>query len=268
MELGVRGQHVLVTGASGGIGLETARKFLKEGSFVTCHFQSNADALSGLMEEFPGSCWKVQANATVEADVERALKEAVDKFGTVHTLVANHAIFPPNSVSLKDMSLDQFKHTLDVNLNGIFLFTREWMRQLEVAMNKKESLTNVSCVLIGSTSGLFGEVGHVDYSCSKSALTYGFCKTLKNELPLLVPNARVNVVAPGWVKTPMAQKAIDEDPACIPKALQTVALRKIATPDDVANSIVFLASSAAGHVSGCILDVHGGMEGRCLNPLE
>merc|ERR1711974_439974 len=116
----------------------------------------------------------------------------------IHILINNHAVFPPNSVLLKDMTLDQFKNTLDVNLNGIFLFTREWMKQLEEAKNREEDLSGVNCVLVGSTSGLFGEVGHVDYSCSKSALTYGFCKTIKNELPLLVPNSRINVVAPGW----------------------------------------------------------------------
>lgn len=269
MELGLKGLHVLVTGASGGIGLVTARKFLLEGARVSLHYNSTADPLNTLLEEFKENTFAVQANAADENSIQNAVKEATQKFGTIHTLIANHAIFPPTSVLLKDMTLDQFKNTLDINLTGIFLFSREWMKQLEKAVeNKEENLGNVSCVIVGSTSGLFGEVGHIDYSSSKSALTYGFCKTMKNELPLLVPNSRVNIVAPGWVKTPMAQKAIDEDPSCIPKALQTVAMRKIATPEDVANSIIFLSSTAAGHTSGCIVEVHGGMEGRCLNPLE
>ena len=63
------------------------------------------------------------------------------------------------------------------------------------------------------------------------------------------------------------KECIDLDPSVIPKALQTVALRKIASPLEVANAIGFLASSAASHISGCVLEVHGGMEGRCLNPL-
>ena len=196
------------------------------------------------------------------------MKLAIDKFGTIHILIANHGMFPSESVSLKDMSLEQFKNTIDVNLNGIFLFTREWLRNLESAKNRHEELTNINCVIIGSTAGIFGEAGHIDYSSAKAALTYGFCKSLKNELPNLIPNSRVNIVAPGWVLTPMAQNAIDKDPSIIPKALQTVPLNKIASPKDCANAIVYLASSAAGHTSGTILNVDGGMEGRCLNPLN
>ena len=267
MELGLRGKHVLLTGASGGIGLETARKYLLEGALVSLHYQTKDGPLDPLITQFPDTTFKVQANATCESDVQRAVAECVEKFGTIHILVANHGIFPPESVSLKDMELNQFKHTMDVNLTGVFLFTREWLRQLEVAVNKEEKLDNVNCVIIGSTAGIVGEAGHADYSSAKSALTYGFCKSLKNELPHIVINGRVNVVAPGWVLTPMAQGAIDNDPSVIPKALQTVALKKIATPEDVANSILFLSSSAAGHISGEILGVHGGMEGRCLNPL-
>ena len=69
------------------------------------------------------------------------------------------------------------------------------------------------------------------------------------------------------IRTHNEAGAIEKDPSVIPKALQTVAMKKIATTEDVANSILFLASPAAGHISGCILDVNGGMEGRCLNPL-
>jgi len=242
--------------------------FLKEGCFVSLHYNNNCKNLNALLDEYPKHCCLVQANVANEDDIINAFKKSVDTFGTIHILVANHGIFPPNSTNLIDMSLQQFNNTININLTGVFLLTREWMKQLRTAKENNETLDNVNCILIGSTSGIFGEKGHIDYSSSKSALSYGFCKTLKNELPNLIPNGRVNVVAPGWVLTPMAQNVIDNDSSVIPKALQTVPLNKIATTEDVANSIVFLASKASGHITGCILEVSGGMEGRCLNPIK
>ena len=209
MPAGLKGCHVLLTGASGGIGLETAQKLLHEGAQVTLHYSARVKPLGELLDRFPETAFAVQAVAQEEDDVKRAFDEAVSHFGTVHVLIANHAVFPPDNVPLKDMSVAQFRLTLDINLTGVFLFTREWMRHLEKALiERQETLTNVNCILIGSTSGTFGEAGHVDYSCSKSAMMYGFCRTLKNELPQLVPNSRVNVVAPGWVLTPMAESRL------------------------------------------------------------
>ena len=208
MELGLKGKHVFITGASGGIGLETARLFLKEGSNVTLHYATKKDPLNDLLNEFPNNTFSVQASATDEASVSNSIRESVQKFGVIHVMIANHAIFPAVAATLKDMSVEQFKNTLDVNLVGIFLFVREWLRILQdyVDTHKTNELEGVNCVIVGSTSGLFGEAGHIDYSCSKSALTYGFTKTMKNEIPNIIKNARVNVVAPGWVLTAMAQR--------------------------------------------------------------
>ncbi len=97
-------------------------------------------------------------------------------------------------------------------------------------------------------------------------MAYGMTRSLKNEIVRLAPLGRVNCVSPGWVDTPMAAASM-EDPEAIGKATATMALEKIATAEDVANAIVFFSSSAlAGHLSGSILPIAGGMEGRWLHP--
>ncbi len=121
-------------------------------------------------------------------------------------------------------------------------------------------------VLVGSTAGLFGEEGHADYATAKAGMIYGLTKSLKNEIVRLAPNGRVNCVCPGWVDTPMAAKAMSEAGA-VQRATSTMALRKVATPQDVANTLVFFSSdSLAGHLSGTILPLDGGMEGRVIHP--
>jgi len=123
-----------------------------------------------------------------------------------------------------------------------------------------------SLVLVGSTAGLVGEEGHADYAAAKSAVTGGLLLSLKNEIVRVAPTGRVNAVAPGWTATEMAADALAE-PGALERATRTMALRKVATPEDVAAQIVLLASDrVSGHVTGQVVTVAGGMEGRLLHP--
>lgn len=267
-----KGQHVLITGSSGGIGLELAYQFLIQGANITLHYNSNNKSLEPLLSQFSSQTFAIQADSSNELSITSLFFKANEKFGVVNILVANHGIYDKEVTDIVDMSLERWKKTIDVDLTGVFLFTREFLRQMKSYLIKLEekdfnNFKECSVIIIGSTAGKFGQAGHADYAVSKSALMYGFTKSLKNEIVKIHPKARVNVVAPGYVRTPLAEPSFKRGDHHI--ALQTMPLMKVANPDDVVQAVLFLSSSkTAGHTTGAILEVDGGMEGRVLNKYE
>ena len=118
-------------------------------------------------------------------------------------------------------------------------------------------------MLVGSTAGIFGEAGHADYAAAKAGLV-GLLLSLKNEVVRVAPLARVNGVFPGWTESPMTRGLVDQDQ--VDRISRTMALRKVAQPEDVARQVVVLASDElSGHVTGQIVTVAGGMEGRIVH---
>jgi len=259
--LGLENKHILLTGASGGIGLSTALLFLQNGAKVTLHYNTQQKPLEEIISKYPNHTFAVQASATNEEQIANAYKLSIDKFGPIDCVVINHGIWPPKDIPVKDMTLEHWNNTINVNLTGSFLFAREFLRSLEKHARKTGNI-----ILIASTAGIFGEANHCDYASSKSGMMYGFMRSLKNEIIRIAPLGRVNTVAPGWVATAMAEDAL-KDKALVSKVLQTIPLKKVALPDDVASAILFLSSDkTAGHLSGEIIEVTGGMEGRVLHP--
>ncbi|KAF9791875.1 NAD-P-binding protein [Thelephora terrestris] len=271
MDLGFKGTHVLVTGASGGIGLETARQFLVHGAKVTAHYNTNASSLDGLVGEFGTDRIQIlQADLGDEGDnLLLFRKMAEGGFGPAQVIVVNHAIYVTEDVPVSQMSLEQWNRTVNANLTSTFLVIREYLRGLESLGEDRRSLKDkAAVVLIGSTAGKYGEAGHADYSATKSVMMYGLTMTLKNEIVKIAPKGRVNCVAPGWVKTPMAAGLL-ADPEIVYRALATTPLKKVATPLEIANQILVLASpTVSSHVTGQVVMVEGGMEGRLLNTRE
>ncbi|KAJ7136044.1 NAD-P-binding protein [Mycena epipterygia] len=265
MDLELQDVHVLITGASGGIGLETARLFLAQGAKVTAHYNTNASTLNALIAEFGSE--KIiasQADLSAEDDVVRMFSGSA--LGPVQVVIINHGIWPTVDEPVARMSLQRWQTTINTNLTASFLVAREYLKQLEPASDALKD--KASILFVGSSSGKFGEAGHADYAASKSALMYGFTLSLKNEIVKIAPKGRVNCVAPGWVKTPMAEEAL-KDPVIVYRALATTPLKKVAVPWDVATHIVVLSSPRlSGHVSGQCLMVEGGMEGRLLNRIS
>ncbi|KAJ7064949.1 NAD(P)-binding protein [Mycena amicta] len=264
MDLQLQDVHVLITGASGGIGLATARLFLEQGAKVTAHYNSNRTNLKGLLDEFgPARVFAGQAELTSEPDVARLFAEASAALGPVQVAIINHGIWPTEDVPVSEMQLSQWRATIDTNLTAAFLVSRDFLKQLKHAPDSLKE--KASICFVGSTAGKYGEAGHADYAATKSALMYGFTLSLKNEIVKIAPRGRVNTVAPGWVNTPMAEEAL-KDPVVVYRALATTPLKKFAEPWDVATQIVVLSSpSLSGHVSGQVVMVEGGMEGRLLN---
>ena len=260
MNAKLAGKCALVTGASGGIGQAVAQALAAEGARLVLHYNSNKRAIRALAKKIATPNIVVQADLRSEEAAEAMLAAAEAAFGQVDLLVVNAGIWLAESVPLHEMSLAQWEETLAADLTSAFLTCRAFLRHL--ARKPRES---AGIVLVGSTAALFGEAGHADYAAAKAGMAYGLTLSLKNEIVLLAPKGRVNCVCPGWTLTPMTEQSCG-DGQIVDRVTATMPLRKLARPEDVAAAIVFLASDAlSGHISGAILPVSGGMEGRLLH---
>jgi 3-oxoacyl-[acyl-carrier protein] reductase len=252
MDTGLSGKRILVTGASGGIGAATARAFAAEGCVVVAHWHRGRERAEALATEL--GCELVQADLRDEGEVDGMYAAA----GALDVCAAVAGVWPAPDEPVWELPLERWRATLDANLTAAFLTARGFLRG--VAERGHGSL-----VVVGSTAGSFGEAGHADYAAAKSALMFGLVRSLKNEVVRVAPRARVNGVAPGWTVSPMTRGVLDD--ALVERVSRTMPLRKVAVPEDVARQIVVLASDElSGHVTGQIVTVAGGMEGRVLHP--
>jgi 3-oxoacyl-[acyl-carrier protein] reductase len=252
METGLAGKGVLVTGGSGGIGAACVGAFRGEGARVVAHYHQGRERADAV-----GADAIVGGDLRREDDVERVFAEAREALGRIEVCAAVAGVWPQEDVPVWELSLERWEETLRANLTSAFLTARAFLREVE--RNRHGSL-----VLIGSTAGLVGEAGHADYAAAKGALLSGLLLSLKNEITRIAPAARVNAVAPGWTESPMTRGHVDPD--AVRRMTRTMALRKIAQPEDVARQVVVLASDElSGHVTGQVVVVAGGMEGRTLH---
>lgn len=260
MDLGLADSTVLITGASGGIGWSCAEVLAGEGARLVLLAGRRADALEARVRNagWSGQALCLGADVRDPAAVEQVFEQGVERFGRLDGVVASAGVWPAEGLRLDRMPLEQLRDTLEVNLLGCLWTARAFMRVLAAA---RESREGACLVLIGSTAGRFGEPGHVDYACSKAALR-GLTLSLRREMAEVTPFGRVNLVEPGWTATEMAEQAL-EQPGAIESTLRTMPLRQIARPEDVARAVAwFLSPTCAGHVTGEVLTVAGGMDGR------
>jgi 3-oxoacyl-[acyl-carrier protein] reductase len=259
MDTGLEDKGVLITGAAGGIGSALVRAFVAEGARVGIHYRSSEERAQALARETGGT--PLRADLTDEGQVADLFARAIEEFGSLDVLVANAGMWPSDDKPVWELSLDRWRATIAANLDSVFLSCRAFLSH--VAQSGHGNI-----VIIGSTAGLFGEAGHSDYAAAKSALTGGFLKSLKNEIVRIAPRGRVNAVAPGWTQTEMTRDAL-ADPTLEPRVTRTMSLRKLGQADDVARAVVALASDEiSGHITGEVITVAGGMEGRVLHDLQ
>ncbi|KAG7095407.1 hypothetical protein E1B28_006158 [Marasmius oreades] len=249
---------------------------MEQGAKVTVQYNKSVTALESFAQEQDSTRLHVaQADLSLESSVRSLFMSATSVLGPVHIAVINHGNYIDEDVMLKDMTLERWNASMDANLTSAFLVAREFLKGIEKSQ-KTENLSEVererldwsSIVFVGSTAGLFGEANHSDYAAAKSAVMYGLTLSLKNEIVKIAPRGRVNCVAPGWTHTPKKTEML-KDPDIVYRITATLPLKKIATTYDIAIQIALLSSTkVSGHVSGHVVDVAGGMEGRLLNMRE
>jgi 3-oxoacyl-[acyl-carrier protein] reductase len=248
---------VLVTGGSGGIGAACVRAFAGEGARVVVHYHHGAERARTLAAELGGDVPVLQADLTREEEVERLFAETRAALGGIDVCAAVAGVWPAEDVPVWELPLARWEETVRANLTVTFLTARAFLR--EVAATGHGNL-----VLVGSTAGIFGEPGHADYAAAKSAILGGLLLSLKNEVVRVAPRGRVNAVAPGWTVSELTRELVDDE--SVRRVSRTMALRKVARAEDVARQVVVLASDElSGHVTGQVVAVAGGMEGRVIH---
>lgn len=227
---------VLVTGGSRGIGLACAQRFAAMGDKVAVTYNSTPPS---------SDFFAVKCDVTNSVDVDNAFKAVEEHFGgPVEVLVSNAGI--TKDTLLLRMSEDDFSSVIDANLTAAFRVVKRASQGMLRARKGR-------IVLVSSVVGLLGSAGQANYAASKSGLV-GFARSLARELGSR--SITVNVVAPGPVATDMTA-ALGEDR--MKELTEAVPLARVATPDEIAGVIAFLAGPDAGYITGAVIPVDGGL---------
>jgi 3-oxoacyl-[acyl-carrier protein] reductase len=242
------GRKVLVTGGSRGIGRATAILFAKAGADVAISYARNEKAAGEVcreVEKLGRRALAYQAEMSSRAEIDRMVGDILARWGELDTLVNNAGIWTYLEMGRLDDAV--YRETIAVNVDGVFFGINAVVPSMKE--HGRGSIVNVT-----STAGVRGEALHSHYAASKGAL-HSLTKSLAVEL---APHGiRVNAVAPGWTDTDMCTGSFAE-PGFREKVRQSIPLKRIPPPEDIAGPILFLASDLARHVTGEILDVNGG----------
>lgn len=241
------GKSAVVTGASRGIGRATAIRLAEAGANVIVNYltsESHGEATAHECRGYGVRSIAVQADVSRPEGAERLINAALDEFGGFDIVVANAGIWEGGPV--EEMTEERWDRVIDANLKGTWTVCK-------AAIPNLKSNGGGSIVIVSSTAGQRGEAGYSNYAASKGG-QIAFTKALSNEL---APSIRVNAVAPGWVDTGLNDDVFC-DPAFVKRVVDGIPLKRVATADDIALSIAFLASDWSRHITGEILNINGG----------
>ena len=245
----LKGKVALVTGASTGIGAETARRLGDEGARVAIHYRTSESAardVARAVEAHGGEALVVTADVASKEGVTAMVAKIVERFGTIDILV-NNAGSPIVRSTIEELAEDAWDRTIAVNLKSVFLVSQAVIPIMR--RRRGGRIVNVSS-LVGRT----GE-SSPHYAAAKGGVNT-LTKALAREL---APHAiAVNAVAPGLVDTPLHAKFTNDVQAIFDRVVPKVPLGRAGTPADVAAWIVFLASDQAAYVTGQVIEVDGG----------
>lgn len=244
----LKGKTAIITGASRGIGRSTALLFAKEGAKVVVNYLSNKEAADSLVErirqEFGGEALAIQGDISKPEDVSRLFAESQSFLEKIDIVVANAGtVIPKNFL---DQTVEDWRKTIDINMVGQMLIAQHASR---IMLSQRSG----KIIFTSSMRGLFeyGRPGVMDYCMSKAAVI-SLTKNLAKEL---APDICVNSVAPGFTDTDLATRWDDQTREA---AVKDVYLKRLMTPEDIAEAFLYLAADSGNALTGQVLVVDGG----------
>lgn len=246
--LGLSGKTAVVTGAVGGMGKTIVQEFAKQGTNVVLLDIREKDLkeyAQEIADTYGVKTLAVATNSTVEADVDRAVELAVEKFGTVDILVNTAAML--RACPLEDLPLEEWRQTVDINLTGYFLVSQRFGRQF--IKQGKGNMVHISTI-----ASVFPETYSAAYSSTKAGVNM-MSRQMAAEWGQF--GVRSNCIQPCFVKTPLLE-AFYADPTVEEGRKALTANKRIGTTMDIANSVLYLASDRSDYTNGHELRVEGG----------
>lgn len=243
----LEGKTAIITGGSRGIGKAIVEVFVKQGANVAFTYSSSSEAAKIIESELSTSNVKVKSYKSDASNFEEAQELAaavLEEFGSIDILINNAGITKDNL--LMRMSEEDFDRVIQVNLKSVFNMTKAVQRTM--LKQRKGSIINMSSVI-----GVKGNAGQSNYAASKAGII-GFTKSMAIELGSR--NIRSNAIAPGFIITEMTEELGKET---IKQYFEAIPLKRGGTPEEIANTCVFLGSDMSSYLTGQVLNVDGGM---------
>jgi NAD(P)-dependent dehydrogenase (short-subunit alcohol dehydrogenase family) len=241
----------IITGGNSGIGKGVAKHFYEEGASVVI-FGRDQKKLAEASSEMDNNILTVQGDLTNTADLKKLYSETAAHFGKVDILVANSGV--GTRVHIGDATEKDFDYMVDINYRGTFFTVRYALDYLN---------PNAAIILIASTGATINLKRHSIYSSTKAA-TIKLAKAFAYDLA--ERSIRVNSISPGYIKTPIFDERLKTDSGYLSRREANIPLKRIGTPQDIANAALFLGSDEASYITGIDLIVDGGYAASFFEP--
>ena len=236
-------KNVLITGATGGIGLALV-KYFHENGYIICATGTNSEKLNILEKTYKDRLKSIKCDLSESMQIDELVRKTKDFYGTTSILINNAGITKDNL--LLRMKDEEWNEVINLNLTSSFLLSKYTIKKM--LKNKNGKIINITSI-VGHT----GNIGQANYAASKAGMV-GMSKSLALEYGK--KNININCISPGFIKSEMTDK-ISED---FKKTLQDkISLDRFGEPEDVANAVIFLSSSLSDYITGETIHVNGGM---------